>query len=286
MSGITNWSEALAHPCFWDLYYEPLIWHKDDTDKSYFSLEPFFGCSLEHVKEYFRLLHGEDGPLYGNEDEDAEGSLPPSADDADNDDAELSTPTSVLTLSFPEQYTWALEFFLGEIAHHIYPPKEPPWGFVIAVSGGNDFLPGLRWAEVKHMVACLQPTWPGPFDLQALYPLLYPIVDPITAEEYEEVRQMLGAAWEALQVVNPSQLERWVDLCISVYEKGRMFRYDAAQGWQEDHPSARVGPEQLWVPDPAGHWFCSNWHSRRRPGDHESFTPFFDMLERHTQLHP
>lgn len=285
MSGITNWSEALAHPCFWDLHYEPLIFDKDpDTDN--FSLEAFFGCPDEQVKEYFRLLHGEeDGPLYGDEDEDAERPLPPEADDADDDYVELYTPTSVLTLSFPENYTWALEFFLGEVSHHIYDPQGPPWGLLIAVDGGNFSLPGLRWAEVKQMVACLQPTWPGPFDLQALYLLLYPIVDPVTGDEYEEVRQTLGTAWEALQVVKPSQLERWVDLCIRVYENGRMFRYDAAQGWQEDHPSASVGPEQLWLPDSAGHWFCTSWSCSRRLGAHERFTPFFDMLARHAQPH-
>jgi hypothetical protein len=32
---------------------------------------------------------------------------------------------------------------------------------VVAVDGGNSFLPDLRWAEAKQMVACLQPTWPG-----------------------------------------------------------------------------------------------------------------------------
>jgi hypothetical protein len=290
MSGITNWSEALAHPCFWDLHYEPLLWYKDNTDKSNFSLEAFFGCPDEQVKEYFRLLHGEeDGPLDGDEDEDAETPLPPDAEDDAEDayaDYEFDTPpTSVLTLSFPEHYTWTLKFFLGEVSHHIYDPQLLLQYLVIAVSGGNFSLPGLRWAEVKQMVACLQPTWPGPFDLQALYLLLYPIVDPVTSDEYEEVRQTLGTAWEALQVVNPSQLERWVDLCISVYERGRMFRYDAAQGWQEDHPSASVGPEQLWLPDSAGHWFCTSWSCSRRLGAHERFTPFFDMLARHAQPH-
>ena len=39
MSGITRWNEALALPCFWDLHYEPLLWYKDNTDKSKFSLE-------------------------------------------------------------------------------------------------------------------------------------------------------------------------------------------------------------------------------------------------------
>jgi len=95
----------------------------------------------------------------------------------------------------------------------------------------------------------------------------------------------LGTAWEDLQVMKPSQLEKWLDVSISVYEKGWTFRYDAAHGWQEDYPSASVGPEQLWFPDPAGYWFCMRHNCPRRKGDHERFTPFFDMLERHTQPH-
>ena len=153
MSGITNWSEALAHPCFWALHYYTLF---SDTDK----LDAFFDCSVEQGHEFFRLLHG---------DEDFETPLPP--------DTEYEyIPASVLTLSFPENYTWALEFGGDGLAHHIYHPQEPLEELPIAVVGGHALLPGLRWAEVKQMVACLQPTWPATFALQTVYPLLYPIV--------------------------------------------------------------------------------------------------------------
>lgn len=84
--------------------------------------------------------------------------------------------------------------------------------------------------------------------------------------------------------MKPSQMEGWLDASIRVYEKGRVLRYDAAQGWQEDLPGS-VGPEQLWVPDPAGHWFCTGRSILRHKGRYERFTPFFDMLERHTQPH-
>jgi hypothetical protein len=191
----------------------------------------------------------------------------------------------VLTLSFPENYTWALEFGGDGLAHHIYHPQEPLEELPIAVVGGHALLPGLRWAEVKQMVACLQPTWPATFALQTVYPLLYPIVDPVTFAEYDEVRQTLGTAWEALQVVKPSQLEGWLDVSISVYEKGRIVRYDAAHGWQALSPSGNVNEEKLWLADRAGDWFCTSRYSMRRYGSHDIFTPFFDMLERHTQPH-
>jgi len=192
MSGLTNWSEVLAHPCFWVVHYSPLMLSKGlDMDK----LEAFFACSAEQNNEFFLLLHGDVKELDRlpdeDEDEDVERPLPPDADDTYDDYAEyIYTPTSVLTLSFPENYTWTLEFGFGDVEHHIYHPKAPPWDFhrLVAVDGANFSLPGLRWAEVKQMVACLQPTWPGPFDLQALYLLLYPIVDPVTGGEYEEVR--------------------------------------------------------------------------------------------------
>ena len=286
MSGITNWSEALAHPCFWALHYYTLF---SNTDKP----EAFFDCSDEQNDEFFLLLHGDVKELDRlpdeDEDEDAERPVPPEADDTYDDYAEYmyTPPTSVLALSFPENYTWALEFGFGDVEHHIYHPKAPPWDFhrLVADDGPNCSLPGLRWAEVKQMVACLQPTWPGPFDLQALYLLLYPIVDPVTGDEYEEVRQTLGTTWKDLQVMKPSQLERWLDVSISVFEKGWTFRYAAAHGWQEDDPPASAGPEQLWFPDPAGHWFCMRHNCPRSKGDHERFTPFFDMLDRHTQPH-
>lgn len=64
------------------------------------------------------------------------------------------------------------------------------------------------------------------FDPHILYPLLYPIVDPVTLAEYDEVRQTLRTAWEALQIVPPAQLEPWLDARINVFEKGRVLNHD------------------------------------------------------------
>ncbi|HEX6480006.1 MAG TPA: hypothetical protein VF043_14280 [Ktedonobacteraceae bacterium] len=275
MSGITNWSEALADPCFWAAHYALHLANASD-------LESFFGRKASHCEEF--LLH-----LYG--DEDFETPLP--SDTWPSDIKYEYTPASVLGLSFPENYTWILEFGGCGLTHEIYHPQMYPGGLLIAVESGHYRLPGLRWTELKQMVTCcLQPDWPEAFDPQTLYPLLYTVVDPVTALEYDEVRQTLRTAWEVLQVMKPLQLEKWLDASIRVYEKGRVLSYDAAQGWYDpeeqlaQNPKVLLAPrnikeEDLWLPDPTGGWFCNEYHSMRHDAD--LFTPFFEMLERHTQ---
>jgi hypothetical protein len=260
MPGITNWSEALAQSCFWTWHY---ALHLNAYAQYMGGLESFFGPAAQTCEAYGRLLYG---------DEDFETPLAASAE-------YVHTPASVLTLSFPENYTWALEFGSDGLAHQIYHPQRYPDGLLIAVESGNFFLPGLRWVELKQLVACLQPAWPFAFDVQTLYPLLYPVVDPVTFAEYDEVRQTLRTAWEALQLSEPFQLEKWLDAGIRVYEQGRVLHYDAAQGWHD--PSGEIHEEKLWLPDPAGGWY-TNWPWSMRH-DARPFAPFFEMLERHTQ---
>src|SRR5690242_21584934 len=97
-----------------------------------------------------------DTPL--NADDDAETTLSSEADYEDNDYnnyAEYVPPTSILRLAFPETYTWQLEFGAGgEVMHKIYHPQVCLGGREIAEEGANCELPGLRWAELKQMVAC------------------------------------------------------------------------------------------------------------------------------------
>jgi len=260
MPGITNWSEALAHPCFWTWHY---ALHLNAYAQYTGGLSSFFGPAAQECEEYGRLLYG---------DNVSQMPSPPDADD-------IFVPASMLMLSFPEKYTWALAFGDGEVTHQIYHPQRYPDGLLIAVESGHFLLPGLRWAELKQMVACLQPGWLLAFDLQTLYPLLYPVVDPVTFAEYDEVRQTLRSVWEALQLSEPFQLEKWLDASIRVYEKGRVLHYDAAQGWHD--PLGDIHEEKLWLPDPAGGWY-TNWPWSARH-DARTFAPFFEMLERHTQ---
>jgi hypothetical protein len=275
MTGITNWGEALADPCFWLAHYALNPWGATRD------VEAFFGRSAEHCNEF--LLH-----VYG--DNDFETPLPP--------DTEYEyIPASVLGLSFPEDYTWMLEFGGYELSHQIYHPQVYPGGLPIAVESAHFRLPGLRWAELKQMVACcLPPEWAEAFDPHMLspllYPLLYPIVDPVTLAEYDEVRQTLRTAWEALQIVNQPQREQWLDASISVYEKGRLLSYDAVQGWYDplerhaQDPKVVQAPrtfneEDLWLPDKAFGWY-TNWPWSLRH-DARTFAPFFEMLDRQTQ---
>lgn len=137
----------------------------------------------------------------------------------------MHPPTSILTLFFPENYTWALEFAGGEIAHRIFHPKIYPHRIKIAEESGHELLPGLRWSELKQIVICLQQERTGTFDPQAVYPLLYPVVGMVTFAEYDEVRQTLHTVWETLQIFEPSQMKRWLDETIEVYEKNRRQQY-------------------------------------------------------------
>ena len=303
MSGITNWSEALADPCFWAARYERNPWGEMNVDSK---IAAFFGRSDEQYEEFLLQLYGDvdmDTPL--SEDGDVEAPLPPDAEYEDNDYNDYSDylpPTSILRLAFPENYTWQLEFGAGgEVVHQIHHPQVYAGGRAIAEEGANFELPGLRWAELKQMVACcLPPDWSPVFDPHTLYPLLYPIVDPVTLAEYDEVRQTLRTAWEALRIVPPAQLEPWVRARINVFEKGRLLHHDTEEGWYD--PDERRAQEQvhdpqviqvtraviegdLWVPDPAGGGWCTNWpvwSPTFRSNTARPFAPFFQMLDRHT----
>lgn len=271
MAGITSWREALANPCFWTWHYALHL--KQSTG----DLDAFFGPAAEPCKAYARVLYG---------DEDLDTPLSP-GEDYDY------VPANVLTLAFPEEYTWALEFGGEGLAHQIYHPQVYPEGILIALQTAHALLPGLRWVELQQIVTCLQPEWPLDFAVQTLYPLLYPVVDPITVAEYDEVRRTLHVAWEALLLPEPFQLEKWLDASIRVYEQGRRLCYTAARGWHDPleqitptpkglSPSGHAAEEGLWLYDPAwGGWITHGDHSPRRDG--LLFAPFFDMLERQTQ---
>jgi len=265
MAGITNWSQALANPCFWTAHYGL---HLSTTIHD---LDAFYGPAGAPCTSWGRVLFG---------DQDMKTPLQPDEDDEDWE----YIRANILTLALPEQYSWALEYGAEGLDHMIYHPQVYPEGILIAHQGGNAELPGLRWAELKQIVACLEPTWPLDFALHTLYPLLYPLVDPIEPAEYEEVRHTLRTAWEALDLAEPFQLEQWLDASIQVYENGWLMRYDVAQGWH-GRPTGRaaglLGTERVWLYDPAwGGWFTApRWHCPRQ--NVRPFVPFFAMLERH-----
>jgi len=305
MSGIINWSEALADPCFWTgRYAQNRPWDRD-VEKD---IEAFFGRSFEDCEAFHLRLYGDiddKTPLFAD-DADDEVEMPPLEEEYDYSDYnDQIPPTSILRIPFPDNYTWQLEFADYQVTHLIYHPQVYPGGRAIAVEGHTSLLPGLRWAELKQMVACcLPPDWSPAFDPQVLYPLLYPIVDPVTLAEYDEVRRTLRAAWGALQILPPSQLEPWLDVRVNIFENGRLLQRDEVLAWYaraEQHAqeeaqdlnviqTTRTGVEgDLWMRDPAGGWFIQwpVWQSATlRTNDARPFAPFFEMLNRQTQPHP
>jgi hypothetical protein len=180
MPGITNWSEALLDPRFWVCRYA--------VDLSLATA--LFGVSYEECDDYGLntiLGHGGASDLAHEQLEGQVGSC--------------------LTIPFPENYTWTMQFTQEGILHKILHPRTYPNGALIAEESGHAQLPGLRWSEVKQMVACLQREWTGMFDIRAMYPLLYPVVSQITFEDLDDVRQTLYAAWDILHCLgHPSSM--------------------------------------------------------------------------------
>lgn len=257
MSGITDWSEALANPCFWVNRYCEV-----DPDVA----RELFGVSFKERQSYY-LKH-----LLGCED------------DSEREDEELDgMEGSTLAISFPEDYTWSTHFTHEAFFHTLYHPEEYPDGAPIAEEGGHGSLPGLRWSELKQMVACLQHWGHGAFDARAVYPLLYPVVWLITFDELDDVRQTLCAAWDMLQVLEPSGLTRWVDEVIVIYDKGQLLYYDPVLGRHAPFEvTSHTTEEPYWTYDPRRGWHTGPGLLR---SDSSRFTNFFAMLERYATAH-
>src|SRR5260370_21890358 len=101
------------------------------------------------------------------------------------------------------------------------------------------------------MVACLQQWGYGAFDARVVFHLLYPVVWLITFDDLDDVRQTLRAAWDVLQVLEPSGLARWVDEVIVIYDKGQMLFYDPVLGRHEPFELASHPTEDpLWPSAP------------------------------------
>jgi hypothetical protein len=255
MPGITDWREALINPCFWvNRYYE--------VDPSVAA--ELFGVSFQERQSYY-LKH-----LLGCED------------DLEQADEELDRREgSALVIPFPEGYTWTTHFTHEAFVHTISHPQVYPGGARIAVESGHGSLPGLRWSELKQMVTCLQQWGYGAFDVRAVFPLLHPVVWLVTLDELDDVRQTLHAAWDALQVLKPPRLARWIDETIVVYDKGQLLYYDSVLG--RHAPFEWMGPsteKPLWTYDPLRGWHID--HGLRQ--DSSKFAGFFALLERYAPV--
>lgn len=235
MPGITNWHEALADPRFWAIYYGVDL----------FALEGVFGVSEQECNQYFLTMMGcaEQPELL------------------DEENAYELVDGSVLYLSFPQEYTWIISMGPEGDLHMLLHPTQYPDGVLMAEVSGHQQLPGLRWRELQRMDLCFQSYWQDEADRKVLIPLLYPVVESITEEDEEEVRQTLSTIWDGLGVLLPGKRDFWLDEIIKISDEGSLWAFERDAGWYSlVKNSPRRHPSEGW------------------PG-HADFRPFFTMLE-------
>lgn len=267
-----DWQKAIHDPRFWALRYENFPGVTQEEVDAYCNEYDFLNVAIL-----------QDDPLAGYA---GEGDEPLPAD--------VEIGCRSLPIPFPEGYTWKIAFAAEEgkdmtgIYHELYHPTiKNPQGLSIAVESGSPFLPGLRWIELKQIASCLEQNWSGDFDRQAIVPLLYPVVELITLDELQEVRQTLSAAWHDLQVLDEAQIEPWLNEIITVYDKGWEWRFDGE--WKPTY-QIRHYEQGQWVPYDGDLWiqtgdkweFCGKPFRRYTEGDAHLFLPFFTMLERYS----
>lgn len=274
MSNTFNWQEAIHDPRFWAVRYGgqfPGV--TDEEIDSYID---------EH--DFLNLAILEDDPLAGYVGEGDDPQL-----------AEVEVGYRRLALSFPEGYLWLMDFAAedGEhmtgIYHAIFHPDMDPAGFLhptstglsLAEESGHQRLPGLRWAELKQIQTCLAKNWHSDFDVQAVVPLLYPVIELITFDELDDVRQTLATAWQELHMLDSAQVEQWLDETIEVYEKGWVLHFDSQKEWRPNPYQKQPYPqEDLWIQTEERRWQTFHPSSERYfKKDSRQFSPFFSILE-------
>lgn len=184
MPGITNWSAALADPRFWARYYSL-------ADDVYGSV---LGLSERDVRTYSYTLMGcADHPELLERDEAAE-----------------LVDGSVVRLPFPDDFTWTIGMGPEGDLHLIEHPTMYPNGQLIAEVSGHEQWPGLRWPEALHIAHCLRGHWTAEFPVEAVLPLLTPVIGLSPQDAFDEVHDALAAVWRTLGTVPSGRLEPWL----------------------------------------------------------------------------
>lgn len=269
-----DWQEAMHDPRFWAVRYGEFPGVTREESDSYIGEYDFLNLAIL-----------EDDPLAGYVGEGDDPQL-----------AEVEVGYRRLVLPFPEGYMWLMDFAAEEgegmtgIYHAIFHPDLDPAGFLhptstglsLAEESGHPRLPGLRWAELKQIQTCLAQNWHGDFDVRAVVPLLYPVVEWITFDELEDVRQTLAKAWQELRVLNTTQIDRWLDETITVYDRGRVLQLNDQKEWKPLYWN--LGYEgKFWVQTEENGWQTFRlWSERYFKNDSRRFVPFFSMLERYS----
>ena len=188
---------------------------------------------------------------------------------------------SDLYIPFPEGFTWRIAFWPYGIGHRIFHPEIYPDGVTLADESGSPFLPGLRWPELRQIATCLASDWQGTFDVHAIIPLLFPVVESVTFEEAEEVRHRLLMELEALKLIDAPPLEPWLDQMMKVYDHGQFFIHDPVSGWrpETEGEEGEEEAEPMWVSTPDRGWHTPTSQGYRQESS-DQFAAFFAMLDR------
>lgn len=272
-----DWQQAVHDPRFWAVRYGGFPGVTEEAYNAYIAEYDFFNLAIL-----------EEDPLAGYVGEGDDPQL-----------ADVEVGYRRLSLPFPEGYIWQMDFaaedgeFMTGIYHAIFHPDMDQTGILASLSGqgdttglslaeesGHPRLPGLRWAELKQIATCLTQNRRGDFDVRAIIPLLYPVVELITFDDLQDVRQALAAAWRDLQVLDAAQIGPWLDENITVYEKGWELRFE--KEWKPRYRTPSY-EDTLWVQTGKEGWKTTRSTSMRHiKRDSQQFLPFFSMLERYS----
>lgn len=215
VSGITNWSMALTDPRLWACYYSL-------TDDVY---GPVWGLSERDVRTYSYTVMGcADHPEL-----------------LDSDEAAELVDGSVVRLPFPDGFTWVISMGPEGDLHVLHHPTAFPNGQLIAEVSGHEQWPGLRWPEALHIAHYLRGHWTADFPVDAVLPLLTPVIGLSPDDSSDEVHDALADAWRGLGVVAADRLEVWLQR-VEHWPLRRTFpvtwTYHPDTGWTNPVPTS------------------------------------------------
>jgi hypothetical protein len=231
MSRITDWSAVILNPAFWAGYYFMQL-ELDDEEDHFEVLEVIFGCDMDALDAFNTTLRSLD-------------ALP--------EEVTNSPALNVLTIPFPDDYTWRIVFnTVPGIYHYLcHPSFASP--LLLGYDDPHFMLPILRRAEVAPLAACARQHGQVTFDPRALYLLFYPLMTLTEADDLDAARDELTQAWAEFGLLAPDQVASlvarvtWVDADIH-------WRRDETLGWITGAPHSYRNPDNGWRPTEFAQW--------------------------------
>lgn len=235
MSAITNWAEATTDPRFWACYYGI----REEVCRD------VLGLTIKEANTYYaRLMGCADNPAL-----------------LDRDDAYELVEGSMIRIPFPQGFAWAISMGPEGDLHLLEHLSAYPNGRIIAEVSGHERWPGLRWDEAKRIEHCLRRHWMADYPVDAVLPLLTPVIGPSEEDSWEDARGALMSTWRSLGAIPSPRLDAWIE---------------QVERWQ-----LRMHSSVSWVNLPDHGWACSDSTSPRFHGS-SNFEAFFAMLDRYS----